>query len=214
MAVGRETISLAFLAAIQLLPPRQRAVLILRDVLSMSAGETAGMLDTTTQAANSALQRARSALRERWPGGRLEWAPANVPDEAQRDLVRRYIAAHEGADPEALIALLREDVRLTIEPGVGSWTGRDRVAPALREDMMSEGRWRMLPTGANRQPAVAAYICRPGDTTFRPFALILLRLAPDGLAAMDVFEAPGLFPAFGLPDRIAQRDSDAAAPRG
>ncbi|WP_433223884.1 sigma-70 family RNA polymerase sigma factor [Dactylosporangium sp. CS-047395] len=199
LVVDRETISLAFLAAVQVLPARQRAVLMLRDLLSMPADETAEILDTTTAAVNSALQRARATLRERWPGGRLEWAPAAEPDADQRDLVRRYIDAHERADPAALIALLREDVRLSIEPGVGSWHGKSRVAPALRRDMMSEGRWRMLPTAANRQPAVAAYILRPGDTEFRPFALILLRVADGLVTAMDVFEAPGLFGAFGLP---------------
>ncbi|WP_433061991.1 sigma-70 family RNA polymerase sigma factor [Dactylosporangium sp. CS-033363] len=199
LAVDRETISLAFLAAIQVLPARQRAVLMLRDLLSMSADETAEILDTTTPAVNSALRRARAALRERWPGGRLEWAPVSEPDADQRELVRRYIDAHESADPSALIELLRDDVRLSIEPRVGSWHGKDRVAPALRRDMMSEGSWRMLPTAANRQPAVAAYILRPGDTQFRAFVLILLRVSRGSVVAMDVFETPQLFGAFGLP---------------
>jgi RNA polymerase sigma-70 factor (ECF subfamily) len=101
VTVGRETISLAFLAAIQLLPPRQRAVLILRDVLSWSASEAAALLDTTVPAVHSALLRARARLRERWPGGRLEWSPASEPDPAQRELLERYVAAHERADPGA-----------------------------------------------------------------------------------------------------------------
>jgi RNA polymerase sigma-70 factor (ECF subfamily) len=199
VAIGRETISLAFLAAIQLLPPRQRAVLILRDVLSWSASEAAALLDTTVPAANSALQRARATLRERWPGGRLEWSPAGEPDPAQRELLRRYIAAHERADPEALIDLLREDIRLTIEPGVGEWTGKAAVAEALRQDMNTPGRWRMLPMAANHQPAVAGYVRGAGDAAFRPFVLIVLRPEAGLLAAMDVFETPGLFAAFGLP---------------
>ncbi|WP_091190296.1 RNA polymerase subunit sigma-70 [Micromonospora narathiwatensis] len=199
VAIGRETISLAFLAAIQLLPPRQRAVLILRDVLSWTAGETAALLGTSVPAANSALQRARATLRERWPGGRLEWSPAALPDPAQRELLARYIAAHERADPQALVDLLHEDIRLTIEPGVGEWNGRAAVARALRRDMNTPGRWRMLPTAANRQPAVAAYVRGAGDTVFRSFALIVLRPEAGLLAAMDVFETPGLFAAFGLP---------------
>src|ERR1700744_2287386 len=104
-AVSRETISLAFLATIQLLPPRQRAVLILRDVVSLPAAEVLG---TSVPAVTSALQRARATLREQWPDGRLDWAPAAEPDPEERRLLQRFIAAHEQADPEALIAMLRD----------------------------------------------------------------------------------------------------------
>ncbi|GAA2614829.1 RNA polymerase subunit sigma-70 [Dactylosporangium fulvum] len=199
VAVGRETISLAFLAAIQLLPPRQRAVLIVRDVLSWSASEAATLLETTVPAANSALQRARTTLREQWPGGRLEWSPAHEPDPAERELLQRYIAAHEQADPQALIDLLREDIRLTIGPGIGEWTGKPTVARALREDMNTPGQWRMLPTAANRRPAAAAYVRAAGDTLFRPFGLAVLHSAAGRLVAIDAFEMPGLFAAFALP---------------
>ena len=127
VAVNRETMSLAFLAAIQLLPPRQRAMLILRDVVRWPAAEVADLLDTSVSAVNSALQRARATLRDHWPGGRLDWAPATEPDSGQRRLLRRFIAAHEQGDPEALIALLRHAVRLAISPQVGEWNGRDEV---------------------------------------------------------------------------------------
>jgi RNA polymerase sigma-70 factor (ECF subfamily) len=198
--VDRETISLAFLAAIQLLPPRQRAALILRDVLGWTARESADLLDTSVTAANSALQRARATLRARWPGGRGDWAPAAPPDAAQRDLLERYVAAHERADPAALVDLLRDDVRLTIEPDVGEWTGRPGVAGALHEGMTTPGAWRMLPTAANRQPAVAGYVRAAGEAVFRPFVLSVLSPGPGGdLVAMDVFHVPELFPAFGLP---------------
>ncbi|MEU3455806.1 sigma-70 family RNA polymerase sigma factor [Micromonospora sp. NPDC006766] len=202
VAVGRETISLAFLAAIQLLPARQRAVLILRDVLSWSTNEAAELLDTSVPAVNSALQRARATLRGRWPGGRLEWSPAGVPDPAQRELLARYIDAHERADPQALVDLLCEDIRLTIEPGIGEWTGKAAVGRALRRDMNTPGQWRMLPTAANGQPTVAAYVRGAGDTEFRAFALIVLRPVAGLIAAMDVFETPGLFAAFGLPAHL------------
>jgi RNA polymerase sigma-70 factor (ECF subfamily) len=203
VAVARETICLAFLAAIQLLPPRQRAVLILRDVLSWSPSEAAALLDTTVPAANSALQRARATLRARWPDGRLEWSPAGEPDPAQRQLLERYIAAHERADPQALVDLLREDIRMTIEPGIGEWTGKTAVARALRRDMTTPGQWRMLPTAASRQPAAAGYVRSAGDTAFRPFALIVLRPRAGLLAAIDAFETPSLFAAFGLPASLA-----------
>lgn len=198
-AISKETISLAFLAAIQLLPPRQRAVLVLRDVLSWSAAEAADLLGTGVPAVNSALQRARATLRRQWPEGRGSWSPADEPGPAQRALLQRYIAAHEQADPQALIDLLHDDVRLTIQPGVGEWLGKPAVADALRRDMNSLGQWRMIATAANRQPAVAAYVRAPGAAVFRAFALIVLRPAADRLGAMDVFEEPGLFPAFGLP---------------
>jgi RNA polymerase sigma-70 factor, ECF subfamily len=202
VAVSGETISLAFLAAIQLLPPRQRAALILRDVLNWSASEAAAMLDTSVTAANSALQRARATLHDHWPGGRLEWAPAAEPDPEQRRLLRRYITAHEQADAEALVAVLSDDVRLAI-PLVGEWNGRTRVATALRDGMNSLGQWRMVPTAANGAPCAAAYLRRPGQDTFHPFGLIVLRVDNGRLVDMVAFEQPSLLRVFGLPDNIA-----------
>jgi RNA polymerase sigma-70 factor, ECF subfamily len=199
VAVSRETISLAFLAAIQLLPPRQRAVLILRDVVSWPAAEVAEWLDTTVPAINSALQRARATLRDQWPAGRLDWAPAAEPDSGQRRLLQRYIAAHEQADPEALIALLRHDVRLAISPRVGEWNGRPEVGDALRDGMNALGQWRLLPIMANRQPGAAGYLRRPGQTAFFPFVLAVLRLEHGRLIDIAAFEQPSMFSAFGLP---------------
>jgi RNA polymerase sigma-70 factor (ECF subfamily) len=202
VAVSRETISLAFLAAIQLLPPRQRAVLILRDVVSLPAAEVADVLDTSVPAITSALQRARATLREQWPDGRLDWAPAAEPDPEQRRLLQRFIDAHEQADPEALIALLRDDIRLAISPQVGEWNGRRQAGDALREGMNSLGQWRMLPIMANRQPGAAGYLRRPGETAFMPFVLVVLRLEHGGLAEMAAFEQPSMFAAFGLPETL------------
>jgi RNA polymerase sigma-70 factor (ECF subfamily) len=202
VAVSRETISLAFLAAIQLLPPRPRAVLILRDVISWPAAEVAGLLDMSVPAVNSALQRARTILRDQWPDGRLDWAPAAEPDPGQRRLLQRFIAAHEQADPEALIALLRDDIRLAISPQAGEWNGRPGVGDALRGGMNSLGQWRLLPIMANRQPGAAGYLRRPGQTAFVPFVLTVLRLEHGGLTDIAAFEQPSMFTAFGLPASV------------
>jgi RNA polymerase sigma-70 factor (ECF subfamily) len=199
VTVSRETISLAFLAAIQLLPPRQRAVLILRDVISFPAAEVAELLDMSVPAVNSALQRARGTLRDQWPGGRPDWAPAAEPDSGQRRLLRRFIAAHEQADPEALIAVLRHDVRLAISPQVGEWNGEPEVGDALRGGMTALGPWRLLPIMANRQPGAAGYLRRPGQAAFFPFALTVLRLEHGRVADIAAFEQPSMFTAFGLP---------------
>jgi RNA polymerase sigma-70 factor, ECF subfamily len=199
VALSRETISLAFLAAIQLLPPRQRAVLILRDVVSWPAAEVAELLDMTVPAVNSSLQRARATLRDRWPGGRLDWAPAAEPDPGQRRLLQRFIDAHEQADPEALIALLRHDVRLAISPQAREWNGEQEVGDALRDGMTALGQWRVLPITANRQPGAAGYLRRPGQTAFVPFVLTVLRLDGGRVTDIAAFEQPSMFTAFGLP---------------
>jgi RNA polymerase sigma-70 factor (ECF subfamily) len=203
VAVSRDTMSLAFLATIQLLPPRQRAVLILRDVVGWSAAEVAGLLDMSVPAANSALQRARATLRDQWPDGQPDWAPAAEPDTEQRRMVQRFIDAHEQADADALIALLRQDIRLSI-PQVGEWTGVHDVGDALRGGMNALGQWRVLPVRANGQHAVAGYIRRPGETVFRPFAITVLRFDNGGLVEMAAFEQPSMFPAFGLPATLRQ----------
>ena len=195
-AVTRESISLAYLTAIQLLPPRQRAVLILRDVLDWPAREVAAQLDSTVPAVKSALQRARTTIAEH----QANHAPAPPPaDSAQRRLLQGFIAAHERADPEALIALLREDARLTILPQGGEWNGRPEVAAALRSGMTSLGTWRILPTTANGQPAAAGYLRRPGQTIYRPFVISVLDIDGDHLARITAFEAAHLITAFGLP---------------
>jgi RNA polymerase sigma-70 factor (ECF subfamily) len=202
LAVSRETMSLAFLATIQLLPPRQRAALILRDIVGWPASEVAGLLEVSVAAANSAVQRARAKLRDQWPKGRLDWAPAAEPDPEQRRLLQRYVDAHEQADPEALVALLSPDTRLAISPQVGEWNGRDEVGDALRGGMNSLGRWRLLPIRANGQPAAAGYLRRPGAVVFTPFLLSVLRFEQGHLLDVAAFEQPAMFTAFGLPAQI------------
>jgi RNA polymerase sigma-70 factor (ECF subfamily) len=158
VAVERETIELAFLVAIQHLPPRQRAALLLRDVVGWRPGEIAPVLGSSTASVNSALQRARATLREHLPARRADWAAA-APTAEERAVLRRYVAAMESADPHALAAVLAEDVRTAMPPWPTWFRGRDTVLAALRASWDERGhRFRMLPTRANRQPAVATYV--------------------------------------------------------
>ncbi|GAA4227546.1 RNA polymerase sigma-70 factor (ECF subfamily) [Streptosporangium album] len=200
VVVARETIELAFLAAVQLLPPRQRAVLILRDVLGWSAGETASLLETTVAAANSALQRARATMQERLPPRRDEWS-ASKPSEEERALVQRFIDAHERADADAAIAMLRHDARITMPPQPMCFDGVEAIAALLQAGLTDPGDWRLVPTRANRQPAAASYLRAPGDSEFRAFKLDVMRVE-DGLVAEVTTFGATLFPAFGLPPTL------------
>jgi RNA polymerase sigma-70 factor, ECF subfamily len=204
VVVARETIELAFIAAIQHLPPRQRAVLILRDVLGWSARETASLLEASVVSVNSALQRARATLRERLPERRTEWARSSEPSEEERELLRRYLDAHERADADTLAALLREDVRLTMPPHPTWYAGRTAVLIAARQGFDPEfGALRSLVAGANMQPTVAHYLRPPGERVYRPLALDVLRIEAGCVAEISSFVFPALFPAFGLPPSLS-----------
>ena len=160
VVVARETIELAFLAVIQLLPPRQRAVLILRDVLGWSAKETADLLETTSPSANSALQRARATLQERLPPRRADRRAGELTDE-ERTLLAGFIDAHERADPQPWPPSSRDDIRITMPPHPFVYDGLEAIAPAGR----ARARPRHLaarPDQANRMPAAASYLRRPG----------------------------------------------------
>jgi RNA polymerase sigma-70 factor (ECF subfamily) len=208
VAVSRETIELAFLAAIQHLPPRQRAVLILRDVLGWSAKETATLLESTVASVNSALQRARPGLKEHLPQPRLEWPPADGPSEEERAVLQRYMEALERADDAALAELLSKDARASQQTGAGGYDGTEPAwvegreaiiagwAPALHGPHAAE--FRCLPTRANRQPAVASYVRVPGGSEYQAFALTVLRIEGGMVVDVSTF-GTGLFPAFGLP---------------
>jgi RNA polymerase sigma-70 factor (ECF subfamily) len=202
-AVAKETIELAFLAAIQHLPPKQRAVLILRDVLGWSANETSEALDMSVASVKSALQRARPALQERLPRRRLDWAPATDPTAEERVLLQRYMAAAEHAAPDEWAQLMSEDIRITMPPNPLWFAGREPLVAYLAQmfDPASPlyiGDWRHLPTRANRQPAAAAYVRRPETTVFRAQVLDVLHVEDGRIVAVTAFE-PHLFPAFGLP---------------
>lgn len=210
-AVAKETIELAYLAVIQHLPPRQRAVLILRDVLGWSAVEVADLLGGSVPAVKSALQRARATLKQRLPRRRDEWAATEDPTGAERALLQRYIAAHERADVDALAQLLAEDVRLAMPPHPYWFAGRDALLQLTAQvfDPTStwyHGRFRALPTRANRQPAVAQYVEHPSadktrnlrDGEFRAQVLDVLRVENGQIVEITAFE-PEVFAAFGLP---------------
>jgi RNA polymerase sigma-70 factor, ECF subfamily len=200
--VAKETIELAFLAAIQHLPPTQRAVLILRDVLGWSAKDTASLLDTSVPSANSALQRARETMQRRLPERRAEWAREASPSEEERELLRRYIEAHERADVDGFASLLSEDVSFSMPPQPTWVTGRDEVMRYLTAHGFGSreviGELRLVPVRANRQPGAANYVREPGDSEFRAMALDVLRFEGGRLVEMTAFP-PELFPAFGLP---------------
>jgi RNA polymerase sigma-70 factor (TIGR02960 family) len=198
VVVARETIELTYIALIQLLPPRQRAVLILRDVLDWSAAETASILELSVPAANSALQRARATLRDRLPEVPQE-RPEDLSEEERR-LLEGFIATHEAADAAGAIELMREDIRVTMPPHPYFYEGRAALAPLLERAFGPEenmGEWRLVPTRANRQPAAASYLRRPGDTEWRAFKLDILRCEGGRVAEVTTFDST-LFPRFGL----------------
>jgi RNA polymerase sigma-70 factor (ECF subfamily) len=206
VVVARETIELAFLAAIQHLAARQRAVLILRDVLGWSAKDTASLLEASVPSVNSALQRARATLQDHLPAQRAEWALSSGPSEEERELLRRYIEAHERADADALAELLREDAFLTMPPHPTWYAGRDAILTATQQGFEPGfGRLRSIVAGANLQPAVAHYLLAPGESEYRRLALDVLRIEGGRVAEITSFVFPGLFPAFGLPPTLSER---------
>jgi RNA polymerase sigma-70 factor (TIGR02960 family) len=195
----RETIELAFLVALQALPGRQRAALLAREVLGLSAAETAGLINTSVPAANSALQRARETMRKHLPRHRGDWsAPAPDPDE--RRLLEAFIDAHERCDAAAALAVAARDIRVTMPPQPMVFEGRDALAPLLARAFGPDrdGDWRLLPTSANRMPAAASYLRRPGDSVFRAFKVDVLRIV-DGEIAEITTVGPALFVAAGMP---------------
>jgi RNA polymerase sigma-70 factor (TIGR02960 family) len=202
VVIERETIELAYIALIQGLPPRQRAVLIMREVLDWSAADTAAALDMTVAGVNSALQRARATLAQHRPA--REAAPAGAElDATEEALLRGFIDTHERGDAEAAIALMREDIRITMPPHPWVFQGIDAVAQLARDGLTSHGDWRLVPTRANRMPAAANYLRAPGDTEFRAFKLDVIRVGGGKIAEVTTFDAT-LFPQFGLPPILEQ----------
>ena len=200
-AVRRETIELAFMAAIQHLPPRRRAVLILRDVLGWSARDTAAALAVTVASVNNSVQRARATLEQHLPRRRLDWAPSGEPSTAERALLQRYMQAHENGDMNSMARLLREDARVSAAPLPLWFDGREAFLASARRSAAA-GRFRFLATGANRQLAAASYVRESGAQAYRPLAIDVLRIEAGEVAEITTFLRPDLFGAFGLPPTL------------
>jgi RNA polymerase sigma-70 factor (TIGR02960 family) len=202
VVVERETIELAFIAAMQVLPPRQRAALIVRDVLGWPASETASLLETSVAAANSALQRARATMHEYLPARRAEWSARELSAE-ERALLERFIDAHERGDAAAAVAIAAQDIRISMPPDMLVFDGLQSIAPLLERAFGEDrdGDWRLVPTQANRMPTAASYLRRPGDSEFRAFKFDVLRIEDGAIAEITTF-GYSLFPAFGLPPTL------------
>ncbi|WP_117212960.1 sigma-70 family RNA polymerase sigma factor [Allorhizocola rhizosphaerae] len=199
IVVSRESLRLALIASLQHLPPRQRAVLILREALGFPAAEVAAMLDTSTAAVKSTLQRARAQLGEAAP----ELGQISEPTQPQaRALLDQYMAGFEQADMDALERALRADAAIEMV-GTGTWfAGRETCLRFLTHVVGSPGDWRMIATAANGQPAAAAYV-RDSDGVHRAFGLGVLSVTGEGIARIHVFGGgSGLVAKFGLPPEL------------
>jgi RNA polymerase sigma-70 factor (TIGR02960 family) len=200
VVAGRTGVRLAFIAALQFLPARQRAVLTLRDVLAFRTAEVAEMLDTTTAAVDSALRRARTHLAEAGP---VEDELAEPDEAARRTLLDDYVDAFTRADPGALVDLLRADVELEMPPIPTWFTGRDAVVGFLAGRVLRrEGQWRMVTTHANGQPAAVAYE-RTGEGRYEAHGVEVLTLVGDRIARITAFNDASLVPTFGLATALA-----------
>jgi RNA polymerase sigma-70 factor (TIGR02960 family) len=198
-----ESISLAFVTALQVLPPRQLAVLILRDVLGFHASEVAEMLDSTVESVNSALKRARASMERRRPPT-ADHQPLPASDAPSEDaIVAKFVSAYESADLDALVALLTDDVFVSMPPMPLEYEGREVVARLLASIFRSGRRFHLVPTRANGQPAFGAYLRGPTGTR-HGVGLIVLTLTGDRISAMARFDN-SVLPWFGLPRSLPSR---------
>ena len=210
IVAAREGLRLALIASLQYLPPKQRAVLVLRDVLAFPATEVADMLGTTTASVKSALQRARARM------GELELSAGQITEPAAprtRALLDQYIAAVENADAAALERLLLEDATIEATPLRTWFAGRNTCLPFLRNYVLgSPGDWRMLATSANGQPAAAAYT-RDQLGNYRPYGICVLTVTGAGIRRISSFGDPRLVTVFGFgPDMAQAKDAEPAPP--
>jgi len=194
---ARETIELTFLAVIQQLPPRQRAVLILRDVLDWPASDVAELLEIGVAAVNSALQRARETMKKTLPQDRREDWRSPAVEASERELLARFIEAHERGDAEIALAAISDDIRITMPPHPMVFDGRDAMLPLLERAFSGMGEWKLVPLRLNRMPAAASYLREPGSDVFRAFKFDVLRVQDGVIAEVTTFGS-SLFEAFGL----------------
>src|SRR4051794_27919115 len=200
----RESIELAFIAALQHLPPRQRAVLILSDVLGFSGAEIADALEATAASVYSALQRAHKTVDERLPSESQQATLRALGDGGLRALVDAYVAAWERGDVDAVAALLAEDVTMAMPPQPEWYAGYDAVTAFLRRAPLRDGNgWRLVPTGASGQAALAHYLWSPEQNDFLAHGVNVLTLGGARVTEIMAFLEPAAFPHFGLPDRYA-----------
>jgi len=197
VVVTRETIELAYIALIQALPPRQRAVVVLRDVLDWSAKDTAEALGTSVAAANSMLQRARATMSAHRPADRLERSAPDLTED-EKTLLARFIETHQHGDAASVAAMIADDIRVTMPPMPMLFEGRDAIIPLFERTDPQFDDWLLVPTRANRMPTAASYCRRTGDTVYRAFKFDVLRVENGLIAEITTFGA-GLFEAFGLP---------------
>jgi RNA polymerase sigma-70 factor (ECF subfamily) len=198
-----ESISLTFVSALQVLPPRQLAVLILRDVLGFHAAEVADMLDATVESINAALKRARAGLQRRWPPAADREPPPAADSPAEEALVAKFVSAYEAADLDAVVALLTDDVFISMPPMPFEYEGRDVVARFCAGIFGAGRRFDLVRTRANGQPAFGSYLRGPGGVS-HGIGLIVLTLAGDRISAMSRFEN-SVLPWFELPRSLPSR---------
>ena len=200
----RESVGLAFVAALQHLPPRQRAALVLRDALGFDTTEAAGILDTSEGSVKGALQRARATLDERLPPGGLERAP--LPDSTrERELVGHFAAAVERGDTEGIVSLLTDDAWLTMPPEPYEYQGGEAIARFLEDRAARRGaNYRLVPTRANGQPAFGCYLPDLHAPIARAYGMMVLTLTQDRISAITWFGERSLFSYFGLPRTLAR----------
>jgi len=200
-----EAISLAFITALQLLPPRQRAALVLRDVLGYHAAEVALMLGTTQESVNSALKRARATVDNHLADSSGSGRPARQPDTAaEQRLVARLTDALERSDLDALIELLVTDVRLSMPPAMLEYRGIESAQRLLAAVVFRPGRtYRVIPTRANGQPAFGLYLADPHASVYRAYCLLVITAAGDHITAITSF-TPNVMTRFGLPRTLPE----------
>ncbi len=197
---AREAVQLAFVAAIQQLPPRQRGVLLLCDVLGWASAEAGALLGGTTASINSALQRARETLAKRYPGGRPVAAPRPSPE--QQELLNRYLKAWEGHDVDGFVTLLKEDATFTMPPWLQWYVGRDAIRSFFGMAWKTCGGLRLVPTAANGQAAFAVYERSGAEGRWNAHAIHVLTIRDHLISTLTAFQppaGPNLFPTFGLP---------------